>query len=706
MKNIFKKQGIKLFKHNKKPYKELLQVLKKGNHNGLVVQATGSGKSNILMKLIDDNFKNKKVLYVAPTKAIYKKLCTYNDWNFPNVDFSTYYSLYKHIDDDYDLYIFDEAHRLMAEKTYKYAKKIYNKDCTVLALTATPKRLDGLDIRKDFFNESEVVESVNLFEAVDQGILPSFDYCLTVNKCEEFTDSILTAAQKKFADIKKVKNELKHCLKNNSSIENIIQENKPNAKKFLVFASTIDECNKWAIEMIHILKTNKVYVVSSDNDIDDNINIINKFDNCQDRCALISVNMLCEGVHLNNLDCVIMLRHTASERVFFQQIGRLLAFKQNNGLVIDCVSNIDLLYNQNESLIKNNNNDIDKSNSHKDSKSFIKYFKQIIYKNYNVDLCELYKDINSYKYSEDFVNDLSSLTIKQFSDKYNIGHCSISMKRKELGLIIDHRIIWTDDMIKDLSNLTIKQFSNKYNISHSSITKKRKELGLSIDHHIIWTDDMIKDLSNLTIKQFSNKYNISHSSITKKRKELGLSIDHHIIWTDDMIKDLSNLTIKQFTNKYNIGPTTVAEKRKEIGIGAHIIWTDDMIKDLSNLTIKQFSNKYNISSTPIIKKRKELGLSRAHHITWTDDMVNDLSNLSLKQFTNKYNIGPTTVTMKRKELGLSKDRIIWTDDDIIDDLSNLSLKQFSNKYKIGYSSINNKRKELGLSEPRKKREAN
>lgn len=56
---------------------------------------------------------------------------------------------------------------------------------------------------------------------------------------------------------------------------------------------------------------------------------------------LFVVDMLTEGVHMEDLDGVIMIRPTESERVYYQQLGRALAVttQRENPVVIDLVSN-------------------------------------------------------------------------------------------------------------------------------------------------------------------------------------------------------------------------------------------------------------------------------------------------------------------------------------------------------------------------------
>lgn len=54
------------------------------------------------------------------------------------------------------------------------------------------------------------------------------------------------------------------------------------------------------------------------------------------------VDILNEGIHVKDVDGIIMLRHTTSPIIYFQQIGRLLSFSRRNDhlVVLDMVDNL------------------------------------------------------------------------------------------------------------------------------------------------------------------------------------------------------------------------------------------------------------------------------------------------------------------------------------------------------------------------------
>lgn len=60
--------ALELFNHNKEAYERVQEHLKKSNKT-CVIQPTGTGKSFISLKFLDDNL-DKKCLLVAPTYPI------------------------------------------------------------------------------------------------------------------------------------------------------------------------------------------------------------------------------------------------------------------------------------------------------------------------------------------------------------------------------------------------------------------------------------------------------------------------------------------------------------------------------------------------------------------------------------------------------------------------------------------------------------
>ena len=98
-----------------------------------------------------------------------------------------------------------------------------------------------------------------------------------------------------------------------------------------------------------------MYSVISTNKDSDNRNSIESFEtsNNDHLKLLFCVNMLNEGLHVNDIDGVIMLRPTISPIIYLQQLGRALSVGHNeHPLIFDIVNNslgikdIDKFYEQ------------------------------------------------------------------------------------------------------------------------------------------------------------------------------------------------------------------------------------------------------------------------------------------------------------------------------------------------------------------------
>ena len=66
--------SVELYKHNKEAYEQVEEHFKTSNKT-CVIHPTGTGKSFISLKFIDDNI-NKNILLLAPTNVILDQFCT------------------------------------------------------------------------------------------------------------------------------------------------------------------------------------------------------------------------------------------------------------------------------------------------------------------------------------------------------------------------------------------------------------------------------------------------------------------------------------------------------------------------------------------------------------------------------------------------------------------------------------------------------
>ena len=285
--------GIKLFEHNETAYISAIQMLTETGKSA-VIHPTGTGKSFIAFKLCYDN-ADKKICWLSPGEYIFKTQCE----NLAaagsavprNIAFFTYAKLMLMTDAELeeikpDYIILDEFHRCGAEMWGQGVKRLLNlySDTPILGLTATNIRY--LDNRRDMADELDKVFAKHMPKRDGKYIV----FCASFDHMNEMADK----AKEWFA---KVDTE-PHIYKAYS--------NDPAASKaFSAFKADVSKHLK----------------------------------------LLYSIDMLNEGINVDDIDGVILLRPTVSPIIYKQQIGRALsAGKKSNPVIFDIVLNIENLY--------------------------------------------------------------------------------------------------------------------------------------------------------------------------------------------------------------------------------------------------------------------------------------------------------------------------------------------------------------------------
>ena len=359
---------IDLYPHNKVVFNKVLENLKTHNKVG-VVQATGTGKGKLAACLIEFliyHKSNAKILIVAPLRSILENYKSNFNLEFNNIKYITYQKLNNLSDTDLekigkscDLIILDEYHRCGATEWYKSIIKLFKSvdenKCKVVGLTATPIRYldNSRDMSEELFNNN-VIEGLNLEEAILDGILPGFVY----NACYYGVETTLKEVRDKLENneyrisddtirndlLVKVK-ELNMLYHNRYKIENIIKENTKDLgknQKWVIFCKdkeNLYEIRKYCVNWFN--GNPNLYIINSDKQGVDNDRTLTEFRKIKEGInVLLCVNMLNEGVHIKDLNGVIMLRKTDSPILFLQQLGRSLETgKQFQPIIFDLIGN-------------------------------------------------------------------------------------------------------------------------------------------------------------------------------------------------------------------------------------------------------------------------------------------------------------------------------------------------------------------------------
>jgi len=350
---------IELYKHNQEAYDNVINHLKISNRT-CIIHPTGTGKSFIALKWLYEN-KDKKCLFLTSTDVIIDQLikymakCGLRLSDFPNLEVGTYQGL-KNNSNKYDCIVLDEFHRCGAKEWGKEVNKILdnNKDSKVLGTSATPIRYldEQRDMSEEIFN-GDIASKMSLAEAIALGILPVPMYinCLysfeeDINKVQDKIDKCRNKEEKLKLQIRL--DEAKKMLENAYGLDKIFEKYITNKNgKFVVFCKDRQHMNKMKEEALKwFSKINKnVNIGEVCYDIPDQINkyTIDRFNNVKndDINLLFSIDMLNEGLHVEDIDGLIMLRPTNSLILFLQQLGRGLGSCKGTPLIFDIVNNSD-----------------------------------------------------------------------------------------------------------------------------------------------------------------------------------------------------------------------------------------------------------------------------------------------------------------------------------------------------------------------------
>ncbi len=357
--------GIQLFEHNMDAYKSALKLMElKGK--AAVIHPTGTGKSFIGFKLAEEH-PNSNIVWLTPSDYIVKtqleNLKKEGCGGFDNIRFITYAKLMIMSDADIsgldaDIAVLDEFHRAGAKSWSAGIKKLTNThpQMKLLGLSATNIRyLDNQRNMADELFDGNIASEMTLGEAIVRRILSPPKYVISVygyrdelRKYEERVDRIVNTA---IRDRNKRELErLSRALEMADGLDKVFERNMENRTgKYIVFCSGRDNMEEMAGHApewfggidggMHIYK-----VYSEDPSTSKDFASF-KADKSNHLRLLFCIDMLNEGVHVSDIDGVIMFRPTVSPIIYKQQIGRALAAgKKDRPVIFDVVNNFDNLY--------------------------------------------------------------------------------------------------------------------------------------------------------------------------------------------------------------------------------------------------------------------------------------------------------------------------------------------------------------------------
>ena len=358
--------ALRLFEHNEKAYRAAVRMMNQYG-KAAIVHPTGTGKSYIAFKLIEDN-PEKVVIWLSPSEYIFKtqlESLKRNDPDFPlvNVRFYTYAKLMcctqAQLDDiaaQKPAYIIlDEFHRAGAECWGESTVTLLKlcPDAKLLGLTATNVRYldNNRDMAEELF-DSRVASDMTLGEAIVRGILPAPNYVTTVYQYQKdlarYQTRVGNLRSPGIQDVnQKYLDALRRALEQADGLDKVFAHHITNKSgKYIVFCANKEHMD----EMIsHVpewfAKVNAevaVYEAYSDDPGTDKAFADFKADESDRLKLLFCIDMLNEGVHVEGISGVILFRPTISPIIYKQQIGRALTAGENSTpLILDVVNNFE-----------------------------------------------------------------------------------------------------------------------------------------------------------------------------------------------------------------------------------------------------------------------------------------------------------------------------------------------------------------------------
>ena len=342
---------------------------------------TGAGKSFVAMSLMMQ-YKNGNILYFAPNTEILNQLKRHiaknilEDENanieeaFPHLKMFCYQGLTRRDEEllesyDADLIIFDELHRTGATKWDGKIRNLIkgNPNAKILGITATPVRdVDKRNMAREIAEATGeytieelkqkryLASEIYLLDAMQDGIVVSprvvtFDYSLQDSEQYQEIRKMYeeeTNPQKK-EEIKKIYDEMKEIIQKSEleGMSKIFEENINNKNgRYIVFLprnNTDMSSEEYVKAEIEKIKENLKnidsepqidYLISDRERKSENLTAISNFESSQSEHLklIFAIDMLNEGVHVDGIDGIIMLRPISAEHkiLYLQQIGRCI----------------------------------------------------------------------------------------------------------------------------------------------------------------------------------------------------------------------------------------------------------------------------------------------------------------------------------------------------------------------------------------------
>lgn len=371
---------ISLNEHNQEAYDKLCILLNKFK-KACVIHPTETGRNLIGYKYVLENLP-KKAIWLSPSKQDFLSQCAglmdiltkkAGDDILNRIDHHTYSyitNLYeKRCRINADIIILEEFHRCGSPKWGEAVRWLLetNENATLIGLSSTEIRyLDNHRNMAEELFDNNIASYLTLSEAMSRnGHLPPL-YVVVMDAHEnpqlkELSDKaeqILDGNRAKYA--RGMLDRIMETLKTSESIRNVFTKYVIKTGRYIVFCENktqFDVVNeRKGIWFAGIDKEPHVYTVSYKEASFNNFKNIEGFinDRSEHLKLLLNINMVKKCMQVGPVDGVIMLRHTESPTIYFNQLSlAMMSIYDRRTAIFDVVNNFSLLMtygiNSNES---------------------------------------------------------------------------------------------------------------------------------------------------------------------------------------------------------------------------------------------------------------------------------------------------------------------------------------------------------------------
>jgi len=519
----FKEDGFimeLLHEHNQRTNKNICRMYNEGIQRVAVVQPTGSGKSLLMAKLIEDNSDSRFFVLSTSHKINEQFKSKLDEEMLERIDFNIYCNMPNMKQEVMEAlqpdYIFlDEMHRALAKEWSKGIKVLLEmySNAKVLGLSATPIRyLDRCrNVVEELFGGNLACD-MSLSEAILDGILPMARYVCGVYSYEKNAESLNKKIEKS-CNSEEEKQELlrelkvlKENLDKGHGVSDIFKKYiVTGSEKFVVFLKDTTHLRtmkpvieKWFTDAGFNVRLYEVHSKNADRDKEFKAFKEDTEDGIIKLC--LSVNMIAEGIH-GDISGVIMLRETISPNMYFQMIGRAFSCgKKTIPLIFDLVANSQFISDAFDDFPNELRREIEKRKEEceKEGKDYEVGFDvdEFIVMDYFMDVVSGFKAIEGRLEGREWTEEENNILMKYYQiegtkviDRLKRSERAIYAQAYKLGLIVSNK--WSEEENSILREWYLiegtKVKDRLSGRSEGAIKSQAKKLGI-IRKSLDWTE--------------------------------------------------------------------------------------------------------------------------------------------------------------------------------------------------------------------------